>query len=590
MRHGKALISIGLLCASLALVGCNEDKDSKISPKRAGSKMAPASPDAPTDISGTPEKPKTSTPADPATAACYQDLCKDMQGLTYEQIYSKAANPTPEQQAYYKQNFESLVKNYVKSLRQSRTSLLALVQKNEAKLTDIELSKAQLNLVKAVYIYAKMDQLSAELQAKLTKKYMTKPFFKANFQNLLRRQEPALKILYPELIVDAKINTEEALKQEGKKISGLLAQFKKFLGFNFMSIDSEILEKAQNGLELSANEIYYLLNRGYILRYIDSLATGEGKELTESFDLTDKMISELYQSSFLNDNLKNPPSEAKELGRCEGRFYQGLNLYPSSTDIKNFKKLENKIIQAVSDVIPSSDDKAQSALNRVVIGYPKNTDELVSDWQEGLIAGAKDEIADTQEMKQLDPSALKTMIIIKAATQKKEISVCDSLISTEISDMNVRGTSLLRISWFSIRFPEYGIAVLAHELGHVVHDASTMMDSQKKCLRDRQPDHFRSSPELSGDNQGEDFADMIAAKVINRLGDKLGVKSLNVGCFFASAETDEYRTLVNKREYDPHSSGLFRALSIATGTGEKIPASCEQLAASEKSKVLNRCE
>jgi|GEM_PF-6579679 hypothetical protein len=585
MRHNKAWLSIGLLSFALSMAGCKQTENDKVSPRTAG-KGAPSS-----KVSESGKQEKTATDVDSTststtsdlTATCYQELCKKDESLTLEQVYNSAAKPSASQRAYYKNNFEKLVSTYVSSMLASRETWSSIVKNYESQLPKITLNDTQLSLLKAVYIHSQSEGLPSKLQEKVYEQARDLPFFKANFLTQFGRTEDALKVLYPGIAI------KEALKSEAEDILQLRESFKELFGFDFMSFDLETIEKAQRGEELSTLDINYVLNRGFLLRYMNFLAFGAGKEVAQDLILTDDMMMKLYEKSTLKRIAHTPSTVEEQSKYCEGRFYQGLNLYPDDAHVKRFKALEPKIIKAVSELIPNN-DKAQQALKKVKISYPTTVDGLVGDWAKGLVAGNTDELEQAASMKKLDPASIKTMILIKAATMKRESSVCDSLISTEIGDMNLRGTSELKISWFSVRIPEYGVSVLAHELAHIVFDSSNTMDSLKSCVKDRQASPFKKSADLSTLNQSEDFADNIAAKVTAKMRDQVDVKLANYGCFFASAENNDTRKLINPKNYDVHSSGLFRAISLAIESGEKIPASCEQLAHSEESKVLNRCE
>jgi hypothetical protein len=580
MRQSKYWIGMGLVLSTLAFAGCKQESNSSISPKVAGGKGSPTGTLSKKDAL---KAQATAAVVDPSVDRCYQDLCTaESQEYTYESIFGQAARSTDDQHAYFQKNMAAVVRQYVDLSLANNSQLLTSVEAMESKLAGIKLSETEMRSVKAMIIFKKPDSLSEDLRNDFFKRGSEKPYTLAQLQNLSNLPAEALKIMYP------KASTAEALKQESQAILSLRDSLKKALKMDIVTLDDSLFQQALKGESLSINEMKYILTRGYNLKVFNELAFGDMQDITNKFEMTERELILLYQDSKLKETLKPAHTAVQEYGYCEGRFYQSINLYPRQEQIDTFKALVPEVLQTVSSILPAN-DKAQEKLKTLIIGYPKMAGDIVLDWQNELRSATAEAQSTANVTKGLSPAGLKTLILLKSAmNNKNKQSVCDSIISLEVSDMSIPGSTQLNVSWFSVRYPMFGVGILAHEIGHIVQANSDAFETQKSCIVDRQDDDLKSKKSMSAFNMNEEFADMISAKVVKQLEPKLQFKAQNFGCYFASMDKSQME-LVNVSPAG-HSSGLFRALTIANLDGKKIPASCADLAAAKSSKVLNRCE
>lgn len=182
-------------------------------------------------------------------------------------------------------------------------------------------------------------------------------------------------------------------------------------------------------------------------------------------------------------------------------------------------------------------------------------------------------------------------------------SFCQNLPVEPSTDATNPRSGRISLSWFTINYPDVGVGIMAHEIGHAVSgfirglpkaDAFT---ESLSCVARRNP--FGPAPAATlGLRENtrwseEDWADRFSAWVVSDLrarGQLAPLRLMNLGC--ALVGVDREMTYGGNRltpgENDPHSSGLLRLLMIANDLG-KLHPDCAPLMANFAGKEL-RCE
>ncbi len=158
---------------------------------------------------------------------------------------------------------------------------------------------------------------------------------------------------------------------------------------------------------------------------------------------------------------------------------------------------------------------------------------------------------------------------------------CDDFKIKLTSDNAMTSTGGIETSWVSVRKPEFGRAVMLHELGHI---AFRNLDSEeasvesrghfqniKKCLAENHPEDG-----AAGHYVEEDWSDLIAGKGAGR-------ENSNIGCELSAQKSDKYinLSLSDTKSNDEHSTHFFRALNFHKIQNGKLPSTCNQFVESQ---------
>lgn len=169
-----------------------------------------------------------------------------------------------------------------------------------------------------------------------------------------------------------------------------------------------------------------------------------------------------------------------------------------------------------------------------------------------------------------------------------------------IDDRANQQTEVFYASWVSVRYPDFGKAVMSHEMGHIVdsflrggdasHSSFQNFIKAQNCLAAKHPEADpKQSVTYAVNTKGptgettkntlqmaqynaEDFADQISAIVF---------PDINLACGLAfGGEPDSNQSIVNSSAADTHSSAFFRSLSINGAANGSLPKVCQDALAS----------
>lgn len=557
MKQFAALALSGLL-ASTMLVGCKEEskKSSSTEPQKTVSPQ-----------SGTYQQVPTNTSALPLGQRCHYDLCKD----TAQQVpniiatIQKAMIPSQAQEEYYKTYIEPQMTSAVQKLNQRSSLFLEILEQKEAGFSQATLNQIQMRLIYFLSI-PKDNKKHPELIAYLKKDYAKLEFAQAFavFQNM--GKSSYFQKLYPSM------DLKEAYEKELTTIQQLDSQLNKGLGIKLKSIPPDIAERIKAHQDLSVDDINELTETANNVRQIWYFALGNGsKALDQEMSRSPLQMADLialYQNSSLKtDTRKGMESTAKLPEQCKVKFYQSINLYPQKSEVDRFQKLSEQTRQAALSLL-SQNDPAYARISSVQINLPTTAEENTKSYLR-MLSSKKDMFADDiNELKAMSDSAFFTLVLLNALDAGDDGIDCDKLIpSAEISDSTLAADGFLRVSWFSVRYPQVGVSILAHELGHSVFAYSNSIEVTRQCLK--------SKKDNSDKYLNEDYADIFAAKTNVVLQNQFSIKTENFGCAFIYNLTNT--SLLNMDPNDPHSSGLYRAIQVATHSGQALPESCQQM-------------
>ncbi|MGZ3723000.1 MAG: hypothetical protein ACXVA9_08730 [Bdellovibrionales bacterium] len=170
---------------------------------------------------------------------------------------------------------------------------------------------------------------------------------------------------------------------------------------------------------------------------------------------------------------------------------------------------------------------------------------------------------------------------------------CDKLSLHTISDFTLTSLGKISLSWFSAGYPESGVGIIAHEIGHAIsklarnqqiaNDGNKAFSESLTCVAKRNP-FFTGRVERLSQNWNsywseEDWADHFSSKVLTQMaadGDPWA-SPRNYACTLVKNSEGAYHdeTLAPAID-DTHSSGALRLLMIGYDR-ENLPQSCRKI-------------
>lgn len=180
---------------------------------------------------------------------------------------------------------------------------------------------------------------------------------------------------------------------------------------------------------------------------------------------------------------------------------------------------------------------------------------------------------------------------------------CDSLKPDILSDMAYSGIKEFRAGWQSVMFPEIGIGIMAHEIGHIIsyyvskNSNQNLYSRTKECSKQRHEKLLALEQDYAGllhQYGEEDWADDFAAAVINELKSDLSfVENYTCALLEIDKKTQTYKhlRLIDLNGVDNHSTSFLRAIRTQVQIGLPLPTSCLSAMGHHVSQIVTKkCE
>ncbi|MNK82941.1 hypothetical protein D3C87_1027320 [compost metagenome] len=578
MRWSKLILSLGIL-SMVTLVGCRKDSSTSTSRhqntfqyqehRTEQTTMENRSTTSPRANDG--NKIAIGTPSQ-----CYADLCQSNHELSLLELMSNAEKGSKAQREYYEKYINPMVVEAMKQRTLSEKATISLIQKYKDQFENLKLTDVQRRMFAMMYYLFKPDLIDVKARARIDKALSNLPHSKATYGARIKGSAAYLTAMHPGMDVQA------AARQEALYILESRKKFKAATELNLSSDDSPAIDRANKGKKLLREDLDSIYSQGSYNRKMESLLLGEVQEEMDKLGYTEADFYQTYKNSKLEKRFAetqdfNPVDSAK----CESSFYQSINLAPKKDEIERFEILKEQVKKASLSLLSPS-DPAYAVVEKTDFYLPYNSEENVKAWRDGFkvaVNNSKKRISHTVNFGVAESFLT---AFVNAMVDTSDSGLCDGIYDPSLIDSITPEDGASRLSWMTVRYPKYGISVLAHEIGHVIFKHSKQFSQQMTCIKEQNG---------SDKYTAEDFADLLAIKAEKNLED-MGVdlrdKKGNVGCLFASARIGE--GLTNTTPEDNHSSHLFRALKFALYRKQELPASCQALARSEKSNVLTSCD
>ncbi|MGZ3774829.1 MAG: hypothetical protein ACXVCY_12145 [Pseudobdellovibrionaceae bacterium] len=509
--------------------------------------------------------------ADASANRCFENLCVDKKELFYSTIMEKAAVSTEDQKTYYTKYIATPTLAAIKESKTTLETFSDLLKEKEPEFENIQLSETQMRLIKAILLATSSKYISKTTQEKYAELSKSYDFIKASSLVALKGPQYYFLSLYPETPLT------KALQAEADKIVKTQEKINQTVKARILNFEVRLLSKMKNGEGINTEDLKDMAQTSVVLRLIEAL-TIKDTSLTDSIELNHKQVLKIYNDGNLRNNIL---SELEKHGTfaedCEKNYYRAINLAPQADEIKNFQELDKKVRPEVLSLL-NENDPAYKKIQKAVLYMPDNSKKITSRWLARLKIETLDTLRDRQLITKIDLAGFFTFATLYSQTFSKEKNLCDKLADLNISDFAHTINGGIKVSWFSVKYPAYGVTILAHEFGHIISKFSNAFSKQKKCLAEKQ-----GSPKYSE----EDFADFIGGKVSLQLQNIIPNQG-NFGC--VASLSGQKNSLVNSSTDDVHSSNLYRALQISLLRKESIPESCQELTKTQAPNALNLCD
>ena len=319
-------------------------------------------------------------------------------------------------------------------------------------------------------------------------------------------------------------------------------------------------------------------------------------------------------------------SFSEELSKCRSIIQNNYQALPTQKELEAFKKRVERVKKTAKEFVESTfstdaDPSLVSFFDDVTIKYPNTSDHILKRIEKEIGSMLEEEhgtgdntiandINSVLYWESVDDSFFDICSHLEKVFKIDTESLEDS--STFTGDVKYRTNGEIEISWQSVKNPEYGEAILAHELGHHLENffenrytsVTNLRKLQKvrHCLSKRQPETRhnsfeerkalgRSDPVTYPVSQfaQEDFADLFSFLIH-------GKTLPNLGCFliddrggywdrdvFYSYRPDPSDGLIKYEDSDTikHSTDFFRMLHLEFLRQGHLPRSCQIFLAEE---------
>lgn len=563
MKQSHLLIFGGIFaCAVLSLAGCVESATTSKPVQKRIAGTAPVK-----------ERAFQKRPGASLADQCYNDICNGSSTPELASLLKDKKNPGPGMQEYFKTTLLPLLTEKSRNTQKLAQARLTRLQEAEKNFASITLNPTQDKTVKTVMLLLRPSLLNQDVVKEANAALLATDFQKAKELYSVKKGSSYLQTLYKDQSVEAAALAE---------VTSLLAtqeKLNKLAGASLFNFDNESIKKSSQHQPLSTEDIESISQDGHAIRLFDFFISGAGSAILEKTELDSEDLLALYQKSSFKTTLQNRMTSQDALIKsCETSYYQSLNLYPQAADLSNFKAKVELVRTEVANLV-GAQDPAYDRIIAASFDYPKTPAEVTKEWVNTLksdMAFEPNEIARTASY---DDATMFLLAVIFSSTPNDINYLCGKMIDLDVSDKTLTTNAAVKVSWVSVRYPRVGLAIVAHELGHIVDQHSTSFGNQQICVKNKQPSSIHA---------GEDFADWFSSKTMIQLGKNEHFESENFGCFLAAS--NETLSLKNADNKDPHSSGLYRALQINIQLGKKTPASCQTLARQENSKATESCQ
>ena len=580
MRWSKLMLSFGIL-STFSLIGCRQQSSSDA----LINQQKPADSRQESNHLDQTMQPRPVTPhstdegnkiAVGTAKQCYAELCEANHELKLLDLMENAKKGSAEQRKYYKKYIDPMVLQAMKLRAEAQRTSAKLLKKYNDRFENIKLTEVQRRLFTSMYYLMKPAVLNPEDRARIDQALSKTAVMKARRASMMKDASAYFAAIHPE------VDIQKSAQMEAVHIRTLQKKFTEATEFKLNAGDSPASARAFKGETLSRDDLNTIYSKATYLRSLDALVFREAQAAIDKLGYSELEFYDTIKRAKLSQRFANIKDfSAVDSGKCEQAFYQSINLAPKKNEIARFEILKEQVKKASLSLL-SPEDPAYAVVQKIDFYLPYDSEENARVWTEGFnedVAFSKAEIA---RVSQYEATESYILALANALSPPGDVGLCDNLYDPSLIDSITPEDGASRLSWMTVRYPRYGISILAHEINHVVYKHSKRFQPQIACITEQNGTEKYTA---------EDFADLMAIKTEKILGDfgvDMADKKGNLGCLFASSRIGE--GLDNTTPEDSHSSHLFRAVKFALYRQQDIPMSCKTLARLTKPSVMNSCD
>lgn len=393
---------------------------------------------------------------------------------------------------------------------------------------------------------------------------------------------------------------------ETNVIKTSLNQFSKIIPiyYLFYQPDDLILKKAASGAALTTAEKKYFVQLSLFAKSINLLAQDNVistfAKLPIKIDEFKQKLLQNYPQTALGKTFQTPTSIKNtfepEVTKCLNKMAYSYAALPTLQQIQNFQSLYQEVTKEAQVLAQEKASASIPNLFQLEVILPETKDEAINSWKTNLDLLTKRYDQSYQQIKNsVDNEQQKdayTLILLSLFKNKKGLfdesdSFCDRSTPAYLNDAAIPSLNSINLSWPTIVHPEIGLGIVAHELGHI---ASARLGDyplrlEKSCLVNKTKTDLYLE---------EDFADLFSSEIYNRFGGKIQNTQLAVmGCGLLEINPTSglYQNLntTNINANDPHSSGFYRLLAIASMTNRLTDTCKSRLDQMQETRFKTYC-
>ena len=330
-------------------------------------------------------------------------------------------------------------------------------------------------------------------------------------------------------------------------------------------------------------------------------------DVQKKFSVLDLDIAEsmqafklLYLSSQQSNLVQNPKTSKKllqdNLKTCFTNMTYAYAALPDTEQLSQFKLMSNSVLSTAKKMVEEKYKLSIEDDFGIEVVYPENRESMIT----GFVKQIKELTTEVDEQFKLinsfnisDLENLEPYYILASTFTNDNVfeslqNNCDRANSPFLDDAALSKLKILNLSWPTIQYPELGISIFAHEVGHIVSENyGHLGGSEKACLIKTQV----------GSQQyvEEDFADLFSAEVLKKLNYKIGTTNLgNMSCALHSYlpynSGWSAGNIENPIKSDSHSSTFYRMLSFSAMTTGLTNQCTEHLNQLKENRFFDYCQ
>lgn len=588
-----------------------------------------------TEHSKTDKKPIFETPpfSSQEINSCITSLCgpADQNISAYDQPMERMFKPSLGSKNMWKERFQQPLRNLLNEQKQSRIRVATLTEEAIKTYVFIKPDNPALfflgfsraidalqghtdKIFKRTYTGYQLDEalfkeamknhsLRVQIAAKMLANDVFVPLFNDSVNRLPFTSKFAhrMKSKYPALsIIEAQKVDAESIANKAQKVVNKIGPI---MSSAIVDVETQaMVARVIKGEEMSALEAErYVEYANSIDLFSDLLEDAKLKILLEAVGDYQSLLGKLRVGTVLSEitaKAKNIDVEKAALeidSKCASRLSMSLDLNASDLRYKRAKRMLQDVKEASVKVARRFVEGSEAVIGQLVeekirkieFSMPDSNAERVQRIQQSFQAEKKD-IKNSEILNNKNAIAELQILAMMAVSkgddpadlvkESKVLRACGELPVESISDAALSSHGKISVSWFSVAYPEVGVGIVAHEVGHVT--SSFMANFERSgyipkkgfskvwsCVANRNPFAKGNVPDSNYTTMWaeEDFADLFSSRVMAELESQGYPVSKNMGCALVDDGGDFYSRTnqLQPSESDPHSSGALRVLMIA---------------------------